>query len=161
MEYNRQAAVRYATEWAYRRNPQYFDFSKIGGNCTNFASQAIYAGSGVMNYTPTFGWYYISLNNRAPAWTGVNEFYRFITTNRGSGPQGRVVGLDEIEPGDVIQLQFANSTAFDHTPVVTDIGNRTPSTILLAANTNDALCRPLSTYRYKALRPIHIYNVNP
>ena len=55
MEYNRSAAVAYARKWAYARNPEYYDFSEIGGNCTNFASQCIYAGSGVMNYTPTYG----------------------------------------------------------------------------------------------------------
>lgn len=82
MEYNRANAVAYAKKWAYGRNPKYYDFSDLGGDCTNFASQCIYAGSGVMNYTPTYGWYYISVNNRAPAWTGVDELYRFLTTNR-------------------------------------------------------------------------------
>lgn len=161
MQYDRSAAVAYARKWAYARNPAYYDFSEIGGNCTNFASQCIYAGSGVMNYTPTYGWYYISVNNRAPAWTGVNELYRFLTTNRGSGPQGRVVGLEEIEEGDIIQLRFLGSDKFDHTPVVTDVGERTPETIQIAANSRDSLCRPLSSYRYEELRPIHIFNVNP
>ena len=65
MEYNRANAVAYAKKWAYGRNPKYYDFSDLGGDCTNFASQCIYAGSGVMNYTPTYGWYYISVNNSA------------------------------------------------------------------------------------------------
>ena len=73
MQYDRNAAVNYAKNWAYRRNPQYFDFSDIGGDCTNFASQCLYAGAGIMNYTPVFGWFYISTNNRTPSWTGVNE----------------------------------------------------------------------------------------
>ena len=50
-------------------NPKYYNFQNIGGDCTNFASQVLYAGSGIMNYTPTFGWYYINVNDRAPAWT--------------------------------------------------------------------------------------------
>ncbi len=159
MEYNRAAAVAYANEWAYRRNPEYFDFSDLGGNCTNFASQCLYAGSGVMNYTPIYGWYYISLNNRAPAWTGVDELYRFLTTNRGAGPRGRVTGLDEIRDGDIIQLKFDEGTRFDHSPVVVDAGNNTPSGILIAANSYDANCRPLSTYSYVDMRPIHIIDV--
>ena len=73
--YDRDAAVRYAHRWAYRRNPAYFDFSELGGDCTNFVSQCIYAGSGVMNFTPTYGWYYINAQNRAPAWTGVQYLY--------------------------------------------------------------------------------------
>ena len=55
-------------------------FNSLGGDCTNFVSH-VYAGAGVMNYTPIFGWYYISSGNRAPAWTGVDEFYKFITQN--------------------------------------------------------------------------------
>lgn len=159
--YNRDAAVEYANTWAYSRNPVYYDFSQIGGNCTNFASQCIYAGSGVMNYTPIYGWYYIDVNDRAPAWTGVNELFRFLTTNRGPGPQGELVPLSRIEKGDVIQLRFNSGEKFDHTPVVTDAGDGTPNTILLAANSRDVNCRPLSTYDYMELRPIHIFNVNP
>ena len=45
LQYDRAAAVTYAHTWAYRRNPDYFDFSGIGGDCTNFASQCIYAGA--------------------------------------------------------------------------------------------------------------------
>jgi hypothetical protein len=57
-DYDRRAAVEYAHRWAYGRNPRYYDFEKLGGDCTNFASQCLYAGSGVMNYTPQLGWYY-------------------------------------------------------------------------------------------------------
>ncbi|MBP3352092.1 MAG: amidase domain-containing protein [Lachnospiraceae bacterium] len=48
--YNRTAAVYYARKWALGRNPAYYDFEEVGGDCTNFASQCIYAGAGVMNY---------------------------------------------------------------------------------------------------------------
>ena len=62
--YDRKAAVEYARKWAYGRNPAYYDFSRLGGDCTNFASQCVYAGSDVMNYTPVVGWYYIGADNR-------------------------------------------------------------------------------------------------
>ena len=73
-DYDRQAAVDYAHQWAYFRNPQFYDFNSIGGDCTNFVSQCVFAGTGVMNYTPNTGWFYINLNYRAPAWTGVTFF---------------------------------------------------------------------------------------
>ena len=79
LPYDRAAAVRYAHLWAYGRNPRYYDYEGIGGDCTNFASQCIYAGAGVMNDTPTFGWYYINANDKAPAWTGVEYLYNFLT----------------------------------------------------------------------------------
>ena len=69
--YNRLAAVQYAHKWAYGRNPAFYDYEQIGGDCTNFASQCVYAGSGIMNFEKDFGWYYIDPNNKAPAWTGV------------------------------------------------------------------------------------------
>ena len=75
--YNRENAVKYARKYALVRNPLYFTFEGIGGNCTNFVSQCILAGSCVMNYTPTFGWYYRSLDDRSPSWTGVEFFFNF------------------------------------------------------------------------------------
>ena len=69
--YDRRAAVLYAHEWAYGRNPKFYDYERIGGDCTNFASQCLYAGSGIMDFTPTYGWYYIDADRKAPAWTGV------------------------------------------------------------------------------------------
>ena len=56
-EYDRASAVAYANRWAYFRNPEYYDFSSIGGDCTSFASQCILAGGAPMNFTPDFGWY--------------------------------------------------------------------------------------------------------
>lgn len=159
MEYNRNAAAAYARRWAYRRNPQFYDFSDLGGDCTNFASQCIYAGAGGMNYTPTYGWYYRSLNDRAPAWTGVEQLYNFLVNNRGAGPQGQVVPLNRIQVGDIIQLRFAGANYFGHSPVVIDVGSRTPATIQIAAHSYDCSCRQLNTYNIAAIRPIHIYNV--
>ena len=154
--YDRAKAVAYANRYALNPNPAFYNFENIGGDCTNFASQCIYAGAGVMNYTPVFGWYYIDLNNRTPSWTGVEELYNFLVNNTGAGPRGKVVDLTDIRPGDIIQLKFKEGPRFDHSPVVTSTGNFTPRTILVAARTNDSKNRPLSTYNYIDIRPIHI-----
>lgn len=156
--YDREAAVRYAHRWAFSRNPAFYDFEKIGGDCTNFASQVIYAGCGVMNYTPVFGWFYIDVNNRTPSWTGVNQLYNFLVSNTGAGPKGKLVDLYEVQPGDIIQLSFSeNSNSFDHSPVVVDRGMGTPETILVAAHTVDSDMRPLATYPYNKYRAIKIF----
>ena len=156
-DYNRTAAVEYAHRWAYGRNPAYYNFDSLGGDCTNFASQCLYAGTGVMNYTPTFGWYYISLNNRAPAWTGVPFFYNFlIRTAESAGPKAREVTISELMPGDFVQLSFTGEE-YGHTPVVVAVQPPyTSSNILVAAHTNDTDYRPLSTYSYKKARFLHI-----
>ena len=82
IEYDRKAVVAYARRWAFARNPQYYNFDRLGGDCTNFASQCLFAGCGVMNFTPTFGWFYLDLQNRAPAWTGVEYFYQFLMNHQ-------------------------------------------------------------------------------
>ena len=46
--YNRQKVVEYARKWAYGRNPAYYNFEPVGGDCTSFVSQCIYEGSKVM-----------------------------------------------------------------------------------------------------------------
>ena len=154
--YNREKAVDYAKKWALGRNPLYYDYSMIGGDCTNFASQVLYAGYGVMNYKPVFGWYYIDANRKSPSWTGVNELYSFVISNRGPGPKAVEVDITDIEAGDLVQLDFGGEGRFDHTPVIIDVGEYTPETILLAAHTNDSLNRPLSDYEYKNIRFLHI-----
>ena len=55
-KYNRQKAIEYANKWAFKRNPKYYNFDSLGGDCTNFVSQCIYVGSNKMNYTKLYGW---------------------------------------------------------------------------------------------------------
>ena len=160
--YLRQRAVEYAERWALGRNPLFADFSEIGGNCTNFVSQCLLAGSCVMNYTPDFGWYYVSLEERAPAWSGVEFLYDFLTgaegfaaANGGVGPFASVVPLEAAEIGDV--LQYANRSGdWYHTVLVTDIRD---GEIFVSAQSNDALNRPLSSYGFAQARCLHIEGV--
>lgn len=68
-----------------------------------------------MNFTPTYGWYYIDANNKSPSWTGVPYFYNFITRGEETaGPFGLETTLDNLEPGDFVQLRF-NGEVFGHT----------------------------------------------
>ena len=143
-EYNRTAAVRYASRWALDRNPAFYDYSNIGGDCTNFASQCLFAGSGVMDYTETFGWYYINANEKAPAWTGVEQLYNYLTNRmQRPGPVAEEVTRREILLGDLVQLSF-NGETFGHTPVVI----ATRPTIFVAAHSEDSFMRPLETARW-------------
>ena len=153
--YLRDRAVTYARKYAFGQNPIFGNFRGIGGNCTNFVSQCIYAGSCVMNYTPTFGWYYVSLDDRSPSWTGVQFFYNFMVENQGVGPFGKDATLDEAEIGDVIQLGN-NEDGFYHTLLIVGFEGEDP---LVAAQTNDAYARPLSTYTYDFSRIIKILGV--
>lgn len=160
--YDRAAAVAYAHKWAYGRNPAYFDYEGIGGDCTNFASQCLYEGTGVMNFTPTYGWYYIDPNRKAPAWTGVPYFYNFLTRKEISpGPFAVVTGLNMILPGDFVQLQFTEPD-FGHTPVIVEVSfPPTLENTLVAAHSEDADWRPLSSYKFRDIRFLHILGAWP
>jgi hypothetical protein len=157
--YDRARAVEYAKRWALSRNPLFIDFTGQGGDCTNFASQCLFAGCGVMNFTPVFGWFYKSLNERAPAWTGVEYFYRFLTENAvgdgvgsGAGPFAVETDVAGLRIGDFVQ--FGRTTEdFYHTPVVVGFANGEP---LLAAHSYDAFGRKLSSYTFDKLRCLRV-----
>lgn len=159
--YNRRAAVEYAHRWAYGRNPRYYDYEEIGGDCTNFASQCLYAGSKVMNFTPTYGWYYIDANNKSPSWTGVPYFYNFLTrTEKTVGPFGVETTIEYMLPGDFVQLRFEGREVFSHTPVIVSAGNPpTLQNILVAAHSIDADWRPVDTYSFDEIRFLHVLGV--
>jgi hypothetical protein len=163
LPYNRRAAVAYAHEWAFKRNPKFYDFSEIGGDCTNFASQCLYAGAGIMNYTPVFGWYYVDANDRSPSWTGVPYFWDFMVRKEHSmGPWGVSAAMNLLQPGDFVQLRFQQSEeVFAHTPVVVQVGDPPNlSNILVAAHSYDADDRPLDTYQdVIEMRFLHIVGV--
>lgn len=149
--YNREAAVAYARKWALKRNPAYYDFEKIGGDCTNFASQCIYAGGQTMNFTPILGWYYRSSSDRSASWSGVEYLYNFLVNNKAIGPFAHSVMQSEAKPGDIVQLGRHDGD-FYHSPVITAV----KPTILVAAHSFDALDKPLYLYTYEVVRFLHI-----
>ena len=81
IKYDRKKALEYAKEWAFKRNPKYLNFENIGGDCTSYVSQCMYAGCKVMNYTPIYGWYYKSSYDRSPSWSGVEFLFNFLVNN--------------------------------------------------------------------------------
>ena len=144
--YNRLLAVEYALKWGEDRNPKYYDFSLIGGDCTNFVSQCLYYGGYTQNYSQN-GWYYIDIDRRAPSWTGVNEFWNFATTNQSNfGVKLAPCPLFSVEIGDVLQLN--SGERFTHTLIVTSLDGG----IKVTAHTVDRINAPLSAYYYESLR---------
>lgn len=157
--YDRRLAVAYAHSWAYGRNPAYYDYENLGGDCTNFASQCVYAGSGIMDFTPTYGWYYIDANNKSPSWTGVPFFFNYMTrTEKSVGPIAVESTASRVRPGDIVQLSFTGDV-WNHTPVVVAVRQPRPEGIYVAAHSYDADFRPLSSYEYRKIRYLHITGV--
>ena len=155
-KYDRDLSMEYAKKWSMGRNPKYYNFDSVGGDCTAFASQVIYAGTKIMNYSKN-GWYYINGNKKAPAWSGVEYLYRFLINNSGVGPFGKEVSIKEIEKGDIIQLSFGENK-YHHTLIITNIieNIKRENNILIATHTEDAYDRRLSTYTYEKIRFIKV-----
>lgn len=157
-DYDRKAAVLYAHAWAYGRNPAFYDYEQVGGDCTNFASQCIFAGCGIMNFTPTYGWYYITANQKCSC------LDRGTVPVELSHPQDllRGTGRGKCRPGgspagDIVQLSFTGDGTFQHSPVVVATGTvPTLENTLIAAHSYDADNRPLSTYQFQDIRFLHI-----
>lgn len=152
--YNREKVYEYAKKWSYSRNPKYYNYDLIGGDCTNFVSQCIFAGYSQMNYSKNNGWYYIDGNNKSPSWTGVEFLYKFLISNKGAGPTGNETTIEKLKIGDIIQLNF-DRNKFSHSLVViqnsSDINNT-----LVATHTFDTFGKRLADYNYFRYRCIHI-----
>ncbi len=153
--YDREAAAGYARRWATGRNPGFYDFSGLGGDCTNFASQCIFAGAGVMNFTPVYGWFFRSANNRTASWTGVEYLCNFLINNRGAGPFAEVVPIERLQRGDIVQLGRETGD-FYHSPVVVGFAG---NSILVAAHSYDVYGKTLASYHAPVLRGLHILGV--
>jgi hypothetical protein len=155
IEYDRLKAIEYAYIWAKKRNPVYYNFDRIGGDCTNFVSQCLYSGCGVMNYEKVFGWFYNSINDRSPSWTGVEFLYSFLIKRNRIGPFATLTDKNLMKIGDVIQLGRYNGDFF-HTAIVTDIK---ANEILVSSHTRDFYNVPLSVYNYDQIRYLHIEGI--
>ncbi len=151
--YNRERARQYAARWALSQNPLFYDFSTLGGNCTSFVSQCLFAGCCRMNLTPVFGWYYVSAAERTASWAGVEYFYNFLVGNDGEGPFGREVGAEGLRAGDVIQIGD-RARGYFHSLLV--LGRGLDGEYAVAAQSENVYGRSLAAYRYEFARYLHI-----
>lgn len=159
IKYNRNLVLEYAQKWAYGRNPKYYNFDAVGGDCTSFASQCIFAGSKIMNYNVTNGWYYINGNKKSPSWSGVEFLYDFLINNKSVGPYGEKVEQNKINVGDIAQLSF-DGNKFAHTLVIVNIKYINDlNKIYIASHTFDSYNKSISQYSFQKIRFVHINGV--
>lgn len=157
--YDRASAVSYAKKWALSRNPRYYNFDPVGGDCTSFISQCLYAGSKKMNYNLENGWYYNNGYDKSPSWSGVEFLYNFLTKNKSFGPRGLEVSQNNIEVGDIAQLSFSGNK-FEHSLFIIDIKNVNDlNKISIATHTYDVLGKKIGEYNFSKIRFIHIKDV--
>lgn len=151
-EYDREAAVAYAREWALDRNPAYKDYDPWGGDCTNFISQCLRAGKIPLDHTGQEEyqmWYWYSDKERTPSWTAAELLYQYIIRNNNENTQNygiyaRLGKYNELDPGDIVQLVY-NGKAY-HSMIITEVILEGEYLIdyLISAHTYDVLDYPLS-----------------
>lgn len=157
--YDRVSAIKYAEKWALSRNPKYYNFDTVGGDCTSFVSQCLFAGSQIMNYNLENGWFYKNGYDKSPSWSGVEFLYKFLIQNKSYGPHAKEVEKSNIQPGDIIQLSFSGNK-FEHSLFVTDINEPyNLNNIFVAAHTYDTIGKKVSAYNFSKIRFIHIINI--
>jgi len=147
--YNGTAAANYSNQWALARNPTYHDEPN---DCTNFASQAVYAGTNGTTSDPNDynnKWYYDFYSHTGSLpWVRVSSFYTFLTSNNGKGPYGYSSGayLCNLGKGHVVTMKKNGDWA--HTVVVSSIDGscHVPSNIKINSHTVDRYRYPLSNY---------------
>lgn len=101
-----------------RRPKKWGNFNKLGGDCTNFASQVVFAGGAPMNKFSKLKWYYFGYDDRSPSWTGVNQFYDYMINNIYRGPVGEISDVEDVDVGDIVQLDLYGEGYYSHTLII-------------------------------------------
>lgn len=168
--YNRDEAIGYANNWINRRNTEWLDYSNLGGNCQNFASQSMVVGGIPMDTQGdhVWKWFGATLSNttatrgRTSSWTGVDEFYAYAQLNDGFGLVADAdANFDQGEIGDIIILGFDEN--WRHTVMITEVLTDADGNLieyLVASNTKDQKNYPISAYLYTRQQLIKIYGWN-
>ncbi len=150
--YDRTKAVAYLDRYYHDRNSEWNDFDDEGGNCQNFASQALLEGNIPMDSYGEYQWKYYGyeLNEdnvkegRSKSWINVPFFYEYALHNEGAGMVAEVgVNLFYSEPGDIIQVGYDGE--YVHTTMVSRIVD---GHILVDSNSNDLKDYPIDAYVY-------------
>jgi hypothetical protein len=82
--------------------------------------------------------------------------YGFLTKNKGAGPYGQDLPIDQAMIADIVQLS-PDGYRFSHSLFIVETGDPpAPENIFIATHTLDSDYRRLSTYTYAKSRLIHI-----
>ncbi|WP_339159140.1 amidase domain-containing protein [Paenibacillus sp. FSL W8-0186] len=139
-KYRRARAVEYANKYAgtawgagnnHRYNRKYADYSGKGGDCTNFASQAVGDEKEGGGLPMTGSWRYFAKKGGSEAWIRTDSFYNFLIYSgygkllaRGHfrdiiAPSAKYPdgAISHIQPGDLIGYIISGSDV-DHFSIV-------------------------------------------
>ncbi|SFU91879.1 amidase domain-containing protein [Alicyclobacillus macrosporangiidus] len=123
--FDRVRAQRYADLWWNGYHP---GFVRLEDDCTNFASQCLFAGRLPMRASGTraAGWWYRFPSGGRPAqwsfsWTTSHALYLYLVNQAGAR---EVADPRELRVGDVIFYDWAGNGRFHHSTIVTDFNHQ-------------------------------------
>lgn len=122
--YDREAALAYANTYScntgYCRNSYYWDFG--GTDCTNFVSQAVYAGGQAMRSTSPY-WNYVNnpvygyLDTYSTSWVNVAAFKQFFVNATGRAvilAADKTAAYNPSSIGDVYMYDWGKGEGYSH-----------------------------------------------
>lgn len=166
--YNRMDAVKYALTYALHPNPYYRYFlveGNLGGDCSNFISQCLYAGGAPMDFGSPRPWWYKKgpggmSDTWSISWAVAHSLYWCLKVRNElniPGLQGEEVpdaGL--LQLGDVIQYENYNGMIY-HSGIVTSFsyegGKKEP---LISHHTYNAINVPYTEHSAKKIHFMRI-----
>ena len=163
--YNGAAAAAYADTYWQNYNLAWPSFANSGGDCTNFVSQALYAGGIAMRTSPRYSgnaaWYLLKSKHSwsyALPWVNAQDNSIFelqhlpgvtqVASYYGVAPAQTVA--DNATQGDIVLYDFNNDGVYDHEAIVT-ASDSTTKWDLVDAHTNN---------RYHAYWTLAQYNAS-
>lgn len=128
---NRIAGRDYARKHALTLNyPRWGNYESMGGDCTNFTSQCLYAAGVPFDNSGGYTWYWYSDSNRAPAWTHAGFFKNYALNNNTSstsnyGLYARASDWNSVYLCDIVQLNSPPTHSMVISGVVESWGYKT------------------------------------
>ena len=160
--YDRAAAYDYLMAYCDERNPRWYAYDDVGGNCMNFGSQVLLAGGIPEDERGDEEWYWDGQNDLDLSWINVGHFYDYCRDNEGYGLVADTeAGYYTGEVGDVVIVGFAGDHR--HTTVISHVVEDEEGNVvdyLITCNTTNYKDFPVSAYYYTCHRLIKIFGWN-
>lgn len=160
--YDRAAAYDYLMAYCDERNPRWYAYDDVGGNCMNFGSQVLLAGGIPEDERGDEEWYWDGQNDLDLSWINVGHFYDYCRDNEGYGLVADTeAGYYTGEVGDVVIVGFAGDHR--HTTVISHVVEDEAGNVvdyLITCNTTNYKDFPVSAYYYTFHRLIKIFGWN-
>lgn len=160
--YDVDSAIAYLYEYCDERNPYWYAYDAVGGNCMNFGSQVLLAGGIPEDERGSAEWYWDGQYDLALSWINVGRFYEYCRDNSGFGLVADTeAGYYTGEIGDVVIVGFDEDHR--HTTLISGIvrdGDGNVVDYLITCNTTNYRDFPVSAYYYTFHRLIKIFGWN-